>query len=313
MTAPLMRVREGWDRFWFTPQSTAPVELFRIVFGIVATAWMFSLIPILEPFFGRDGAIPVPELTSGAWTLLILVHGTTMIWVLWLAGVLGAIALTVGLQARLAALVVFVVMVSVNRWAPIALNAGDGLLRILSLYALLMPVGSAVSVDRWRREREGMWTFPLHAPWALRLAQVQLSVIYLTTVWEKAGGQLWRDGSATSFAMRIGDIARVPMPSFVTDSVVLTEMATYGTLVVELAIGVLVWNRVARPWVLGVGVLLHLSIEVTLAVGFFSPGMLTLYLAFVPPERAERVLVGVRDRFRALGARRARVTTVDRR
>ena len=161
-------------------------------------------------------------------------------------------------------------MVSVNRWAPIAFNAGDGLLRILSLYVLLMPGGSAASVDRWRRDRRRMWTFPHRAPWALRLAQVQLSVIYMSTVWEKAGGQLWRDGTAVSFAMRIGEITRVPVPSFVTDSVVLTEMATYGTLAVELAIGVLVWNRAARPWVLGLGVLLHLSIELTLAVGFFS-------------------------------------------
>ena len=73
------------------------------------------------------------------------------------------------------------------------------------------------------------------------------------------------------------------MPSFVTDSVLLTEMATYGTLVVELAIGVLVWHRVARPWVLGVGVLLHLSIEVTLAVGFFSPGIVDALPRFRSP------------------------------
>ena len=189
MTAPLARTREGWDRFWFVPQSTAPVELFRIVFGIVATAWMFSLIPILEPFFGPDGAIPVPELTPGAWTLLILVHGTPLIWALWLAGVLGAVALTVGLQTRLAALVVFVVMVSVNRWAPIALNAGDGLLRILSLYAA--PHARRVGGLRGSVARaiaRACGPSRDRAPWALRLAQIQLSVIYLTTVWEKAGG-----------------------------------------------------------------------------------------------------------------------------
>ena len=140
-----------------------------------------------------------------------------------------------------------------------------------------------------------MWSFPRRAPWALRLAQIQLSVIYISTVWEKAAGAGWRDGTAVSYAVRIGEVSRLPVPSFVTDSPLLTELATYGTLAAELAIGVLVWNRAARPWVLALGVLLHLSIELTLAVGFFSLTIVTLYLAFLPPERAEQVLlVGAR-------------------
>ncbi|WP_433034654.1 HTTM domain-containing protein [Actinomycetospora sp. CA-053990] len=299
MSGSWTRLRDGWERFWFAPQSTAPVEVVRIGFGVIATAWMLSLAPILVPFFGAaDAALPAPTLPALGWTLLSLVHGSPLIWVLWTSGVLGAVALTLGFQTRLAALLVFVVMVSVNRWAPLAFNAGDGLLRILSFYVLLMPAGSAASVDRWRTDPAGLWSFPRRSPWALRLAQIQLSVIYLATVWEKAGGALWRDGSAVSFALRIGDVGRLPVPSLVTDSLLLAQAATYGTLVAEAAIGILVWNRAARPWVLALGVLLHLSIEVTLAVGFFSLGMLTLYLAFLPPHRAEQVLLAVRDRVR---------------
>ena len=305
MIAPWVRLRDGWQRFWFTPQSTAPVEVVRVVFGILATAWMVSLAPVLVPFFGHGAAIPEPQLPALGWTLLSLTQNTPLIWVLWLAGVLGAAALTVGYRTRLAALLVFVVMVSVNRQAPLAFNAGDALLRVLSLYVLLMPAGSAASVDRWRTDPGGLWTFPQRAPWALRLAQIQLSVIYLATVWEKAAGVLWRDGVAVSYALRIGDIVRLPVPSFITDSPVLVEMATYGTLVAELGIGVLVWNRAARPWVLALGVLLHLSIELTLAVGFFSLGMLTLYLAFLPPHRAEQVLLAARDRFQRRRRHRA--------
>jgi hypothetical protein len=294
MTAPWVRLRDGWDRFWFAPQSTAPVEVVRIVFGVLATGWMLSLVPVLGPFLGRGGVIPLRELPTGAWTLLSLVQGTPAIWVMWLAGLLGALALTVGLGTRIAALVVFVVMMSVTRGAPLAFNAGDGLLRLLALYVFLMPAGSAVSVDRWRSDPAGMWTFPRRAPWALRLAQIQLSVIYVSTVWEKAADGLWRDGTAVSYSVRIGEVSRVPVPSFVTDSPVLTELATYGTLAAELGVGILVWNRVARPWILAVGVLLHLSIELTLAVGFFSAAMVTLYLTFLPPQRAEQVLLWVR-------------------
>jgi Vitamin K-dependent gamma-carboxylase len=296
MTRPWTRLRNGWDRFWFAPRSTAPVEVLRIAFGFLATLWMLSLIPVLEPFFGHEGAIPVRELAPGVWTLFTLVQGSPLIWVLWSAGVLGAVALTVGFRTRLAALVVFVVMMSVSRSAPLAFNAGDGLLRVIAFYLLLMPAGSAASVDRWRADPGRLWTFPRRAPWALRLAQIQLSVIYISTVWEKAAGGGWRDGTAVSYAVRIGEVSRLPVPSFITNSPLLTELATYGTVAAELAIGVLVWNRAARPWVLTLGVLLHLSIELTLAVGFFSLAIVTLYLAFLPPERAEQVLWWVRDR-----------------
>jgi hypothetical protein len=294
MTAPWTQLRRGWERFWFAPQSTAPVEVLRIAFGVVTTVWMFSLIPVLGPFFGRGGVIPPRELPFGGWTLFTLVQGSPLIWVLWLAGVLGAVALTVGFRTRLAALVVFVVVMSVVRSAPLAFNAGDGLLRLVALYMLLTPAGSAASVDRWRADPEHVWTFPRRAPWALRLAQIQISVIYISTVWEKAAGARWRDGTAVSYAVRIGELSRLPVPSFVTDSPLLAELATYGTLAAELAIGILVWNRAARPWVLALGVLLHLSIELTLAVGFFSVTIVTLYLAFLPPRRAEQVLLWMR-------------------
>ncbi|MDD7942281.1 HTTM domain-containing protein [Actinomycetospora lutea] len=291
-------IRDGWNRFWFAPQSTAPVELLRIVFGMLATAWMISLTPVLGPFFGAVAAVPKRELPTGGWTLLTLVHGTPLIWVLWLSGLLGALSLIVGFRTRLAALLAFVTVLSVTREAPLAFNAGDGLIRLLALYVLLMPAGSAVSVDRWRADRHGWCSFPRRAPWALRLAQVQLSVIYLATVGEKSGGVLWQDGSAVSYALRIGELNRVPVPPFLTESLLLSQLATYGTVATELAIAVLVWNRVARPWVLALGVLLHVSIEITLAVGFFGVAVITLYLAFVPPDRAERVLLWGRGRLR---------------
>jgi hypothetical protein len=64
----------------------------------------------------------------------------------------------------------------------------------------------------------------------------------------------------------------------------------WGTLLLEFSIGILVWNRRLRPWVLGVGVLMHTGIMATMAVGFFSPSMFVLYLAFIPPDTARRLV-----------------------
>ena len=183
-------------------------------------------------------------------------------------------------------------------------------MRNLTFYFLFAPAGEALSVDRWRRARDRFWEFPLRAPWALRLMQIQLSVVYFATLWGKLQGDLWRDGSAVSYALRVGDIHRFPTPGFVTDSVVLTELLTFGTLLLELSLAIFIWNRVLRPWVLALGVLLHLSIGFSIMVGFFTMLMLTTYLAFVPPETARNLVLSGRRLWRTRGAR-SRATPAD--
>lgn len=307
MIAPVRRLADGWQRFWFAPESTATLALFRIAFGLLSTLWFVSLMPTLLAFFGSDAALVArPRLAPWTWTLLSVVGGRPLPVVLfWVVVLAGAVALTVGWRTRLAALVVLVGLVSFTRQMPLAINGGDLLMRTMAVYLVLAPAGAALSVDRWRASRESFWTFPAHAPWVLRLMQIQLSVVYVSTVWEKVAGVTWRNGTALSYALRLGDLQRVPTPSFVTDRLWLVQGLTLGTLGLELAIGILVWNRAARPWVLGMGVLLHLSIDLTIAVGFFSFAMITLYLVFLSPTKAERIIDAVRTSLEHRRARRA--------
>jgi len=114
----------------------------------------------------------------------------------------------------------------------------------------------------------------------------------------KLSGVTWNEGTAVSYALRLPDLRNFPVPHWLANNALLMNAATWGTLVVETAIGLLVWNRRLRPWVLATGVLLHLSILLTLAVGFFSWTVWILYLAFVPPEVAQRWVARARLRRR---------------
>jgi vitamin K-dependent gamma-carboxylase-like protein len=315
VNAPFAGVRRAlaaWDRFWFASQSVSTLAVIRIAYGLLLLGWAGAIGGDLLAFFSNEGILPTPPdpLGPGAWGLLGTFSGNGAVVVAYSALVVSALMLTLGLQTRVAAVVAFVTVLALMRRNPWVLDSGDLLIQGTAFYLALAPSGAALSADRWLATRNGkgeFWAFPRRAPWVLRLLQVQLSILYLSAFWQKTGGEKWRDGTAVSYALQLGDLQRLPVPDELTTSVLVTNVLTFGTLAVELALGILVWNRTLRPWVLLAGVALHLGIDYAIRVGFFSYAVLLLYLAFIPPERMDRWLTAVRNRLARLPFRK-RVT-----
>ncbi|MGH9183795.1 MAG: HTTM domain-containing protein [Acidimicrobiales bacterium] len=297
----MRRLPGWWEDFWFAPTPTSTLAVVRIGYGVLLLAWSLLLSADLFTFFSDSGLLPEKPPITWTWTVLDVFPSKTAIAVLFALQVAAAVCLIVGYRTRLAAVVALVGLTSFQIRNPVVFNSADILLRLFGLYLVFAPAGVALSVDRWRRHRDRFWEFPLRAPWAVRLMQVQLSAVYLFTVWLKLRGTTWNEGTAVSYAMRVGEVARFDVPLWVTNWAPLANLLTYTTLAIEVALALFVWNRRARPWVLGAGVLLHLSILLTVMVGLFSFTMFLGYLAFVPPETMTRVLAGLRSRLK--GAR----------
>ena len=68
----------------------------------------------------------------------------------------------------------------------------------------------------------------------------------------------------------VQDFQRFGAPDVLSHSMLFSAVSTYGTLAVELMLAILIWNRAARPLVLALGVGLHMGIDMTLRIGFFS-------------------------------------------
>lgn len=300
------RAVAAWDDFWFRPVETSTLALFRIAFATVILGWTLALAPSLYAFYTRDGIVPQYPGYEGtaAWGLLQYFGGNVGVTVLYFLLLVASVFLLVGFRTRLAAFVVFVCVVSFSRRNPWVLNSGDLLVQVLAFYLMLAPSGEALSVDRWLKRGRALWEFPTRSIWPLRLVQIQVSIVYIAAVWAKVRGATWNDGTAVSYAFRIEDLQRLPVPGFVTDSLVISNVLTFGTLAVELAIGILVWNRVLRPWVLLAGVGLHLGIDYAVRVGFFSWAVLVMYVAFVPPGTASAFILAARDRLSAWASAR---------
>ena len=296
----MTKLLNAWDRFWFAPQSTSTLAIIRISFGLLVLAWTLSLAPDLTAFFSGHGIDPQASYSDpGTWSAFeLLPAGEGAGTAVFIGLVVASLCLTVGLGTRAAAVLVFVGVLSLERRDPFVFNSGDGLIRILAFYLMLAPSGAALSLDSLRRGRDRFWAFPRRAPWALRMTQLQLSILYLAAAWAKVRGTTWNDGTAISYALRVGDLKRLSVPAFLSHTATISNLLTYGTLAIELSLAVLVWNRKLRPWVLGFGVALHLGIDWSIRVGFFSLAVFILFLAFLPPDSADRLILSVRDRFR---------------
>ena len=295
--------RSPWDRFFFEPQSPSPMVLVRIAWGLTAAVWALTLLPDVDPFL-TDGALRYDRgRGAGSWNPLDWIDWSGAPMATTVLLLVCGLAIAVGFKTRLTSAVAALSMLALLRTNTTVFNSGDLVLRQIAVAVALAPAGLLLSVDALRRRGGVLAAAGIRrAPWALRLLQLQLAVGYALSAWAKIRGASWHEGTALGQALRIEDLQRVTPPEWLFDQDVLLNLLTWATVVFEASFLFLVWNRRLRPWVLGVGVAFHLGIDVFFDVGFFSIAMWIGYLAFVPPDVADRWIERI-----------ARVVRLDRR
>lgn len=302
MIAPVAMLREsgrsawqGWRTFWFSTEPGYTLGIIRIAFGVLAFLWSLEIGMDLYDKFSVNGIVPQPPTYEFLWGVFYRWPGDTALLAGWIVLMVASLVMIVGWHTKLATFLVFVMIMSFERRNPWIFNSGDGLIRILSLYLALSPCGAALSLDQ-RRRFGSFWSAQDIKVWPLRLMQVQISIIYITTVIAKLHGDTWQNGSAVSYTLRLDDMLLLPSPAWMSTSPLIGNAMTWGTLLVEFSVGVLVWNKRWRTKVLIAGVVLHLTILLTMVVGFFSLAIFVLYLSFVPWERSKAIAESVHSR-----------------
>lgn len=280
------QLRRAFYRAAVDPVSAWPLAIGRIILGVTIFGWSATMMFDVGDLLGPDAVVP-PEGASRYFRWLPI-ESTWAIWAALIGLLIAAIAITIGFRPTAFLLLAFVLLVSVQRRTPEILNSGDLILRNLALLFALCPTGAAGSFDRWRRVgRDDFWTAPLVAPWGLRLVQLQVSMVYLFAFWSKSG-DLWRNGTAVSTALRLDDLQRFGEIDWLVGNIVIVALLTWGTLIVELALGVLLWVKRLRPFLIVVGLLLHLFIDVFLLVGFFGPALAAGLMSFLDGDSVQR-------------------------
>ena len=129
--------------------------------------------------------------------------------------------------------------------------------------------------------------------WAVRLAQVQVALIYLASAGSKLLDPDWRDGHVIldRFARYGGEAIARGIPPRVVEAFsqpLVTSALAKLAMSTELFLAVALFSRRWRVFALWWGLMFHLTIEVTSKVELFTWLTLTSYAFFVTPDLRAR-------------------------
>jgi hypothetical protein len=289
-------VGRGWNRFWFEPADPLPCAVLRVAVGLVALLHLLTLGIDLEAWYGRQGLLP-PEAVAtlvgnGAtpnyhFSYLNYLSRPAELWIAHGLAIAVAAAFTLGLLTRLSGLLTAAAVLAYVHRAPMIAGHVEPVLVFLLLYLCIGPSGSFLSLDSlWRRRRGLETTDEAPSLWAnlsLRMIQVHVAMFYLMMGLTKLYGDAWWGGFAI-WHLAAQTQSRPLDLTFLRRSEYFVNFWTHAIVYFELAFPILIWNRLARPLLAGLSVVLWISLILVTGLVTFGLAMIVANLAFLPAE-----------------------------
>lgn len=318
----------GWNRFWFRPSDPAPLSLIRIAAGLLAFYVVLIYTPDLETFFGRDG-LEAPALLesldseSQNFDRQTVVHQIRdslpkrlrLSYLDYLdtpgllraghyAGLAVLALFTAGLFTRVTSVLALLVFLSYVHRGPLLTAQVEPILAFVLFYLCFGPCGADWSLDRWRAgRRASARPIALQTSFAdpaaarltsaatisLRLIQVHLTLVYAMMAIGKLSSDVWWSGAAMWWLVTKTESRLVDL-TWLHNARLLIDAVTNGVMLYHVAFPIFIWNRLARPLLLGLGVVVWGLLALVTGMVPFALAMLIASLAFVSAATVRSVL-----------------------
>ena len=266
--------------------------------------------PYLFLFWGDAGWMPRVLLFDGTtdpWAQSVFFYFTAP-WQ-WVAFhgffLLCCAALMLGWRASWVKWVVLVGQISYAYRDPILVYGVDKILISLLFILCLAPIGRALSLDRVRAVHAAKRgnleaTLPRYSsPWAgvcIRMMQIQMAVLFFSSATEKLKGEQWWSGDAIWLVVINLDFYTRGLLDLLASHYWLVNIATYLTMLIEIAFPFLVWQRATRAYLLAAAIFLHLQFATVMGMPYFSFVMVMGHMSFVRQEWLARLCVAWKRR-----------------
>jgi hypothetical protein len=286
----------GWNRFWYTPASPAPLGIVRIAAGLLTVAFFVSWIPDLATLLSANGRLSpdmVRELLESEnrhrfhQSPLFAIDTTGGMWAYTAVAVGIALLFAVGAFTRItAALTLLMVLTFVHR-APLLTSPFETVLVLLLLYLAIAPSGATHSIDAWLARRRGeqrprpSWL----ANVGLRLMQVHLAMFLLLVACSAMAYPAWWNGTAV-WSLQAQTLSRPLDLSAIRETPKLVNAWTHLFVLANLLFPVLVWYRLVRPLVLAFAAIMWVNMIPVSGQVLYVLAVLAAMTSFLGPRVA---------------------------
>ncbi len=278
------------------------LALFRMVVGVILLIDLLMRSQYIEAMYTDSGVLPRDVLA--AFTADLADSKDAMSWSLhsasgsvqwqislFVLAALAAVMFMVGWHTRIATIVSWVLLVSLQARNPLILTSGDTLLKLLLFWSMFLPLGQVWSIDAKRR---GQGPPSLHVASAATagLILVIFSMYFFTGL--SKCNHYWLSGEAMDYVLRL-DIYATGFGQWMLDYPWLLKIICWLTVGGETLFPLLLfipwhndrWRLFNLIFFWG----LHASIASVMVIGLFSFTSMIAWLALLPTSFWESRLV----------------------
>jgi predicted DCC family thiol-disulfide oxidoreductase YuxK len=280
--------KESWNNYFYRDIPAESLAIFRILLGLLTLLTFIQDTTVMDMMWSKNGIISIEsslrDFSSFTIGLFKWIHPSdNMLKVFIGLQCIFLMMFIMGWKTRFATIASLILLTSFHQRNVYMLNSADVLIKILFLILCFAPTANTLSLDAKTAIVKGKPLKTSVSAWPVRLLQIQIAVLYITTVYAKLKGHTWWEGSALYYATRIEDLVRFPVP-YLLDCKWFLTILTYITLVIELALGTLIFNKKLNHLIIFCGIFLHLGIEYTMSIPTFEWLMIICLFIMFPPE-----------------------------
>lgn len=268
----------------------------RILFGLVILSDLFWRAQSLFAHYTDGGVLPRDVLTDHYSQWLVSLHAASgsIIWegALFIVAGVFAVMLILGYRTRLATIVSWVLLISLQNRNPLLLQGGDVLLRLGLFWAIFLPWGMRYSIDAIRSKTQIVQNRLLSIPSLIFM--LQLALVYWCNVASKTDTAWHSAGNAGMLALMIDQFV-TPFGKWLRQSPALVTLGTHAVLLLERFGSMLlftpIFNGPIRTIIVLALIVMHFSFGAALTIGTF-PWIMAAYLAALLPTWFWETIVG---------------------
>ncbi len=289
---------KAWDRFWFAPQNLLGLAFMRIM--LCATLLYMSITRFWNLEFYTDSSW-IPR--SLALNVMPELGRPLFLWTFWpdsmnlmmnVVLVVLLTLLTVGIGGRWLMWAAWIINAGFLQ-RNYAVNFGADVIGALFLFYMAFTQScERLSVLNLFRKKLGFVQSDILSSVMIRMMQVQISVIYAYTGWEKLKGGSWWDGTALWSVLANPQMTTADF-SFLRYFPWVIPAIGYVTILFEIYFPAAVAWPKTRYWVLLMGVGFHMGIGVFMGLMPFATVMMSTYFLFISPLILEQKVVSKLD------------------